>query len=152
MSDEMSKPDPLVRESLLAPSEDTETTDGMSKPESPTTEQNASQRPSPIDQIKAKALEAQVIEVLRTVYDPEIPVNIYDLGLIYGVDAGPSGRVDVAMTLTSPACPVAGSLVAEVESKVAGVDGVSETKVELVWDPPWTPERMSEPARLELNM
>ena len=107
---------------------------------------------SPIDQIKAQALEAQVVEMLRTCYDPEIPVDIYELGLIYDVDVNAAGVVNIRMTLTSPACPVAGSLPPEVESKVRGVSGVSEAKVEIVWDPPWTPERMSEAARLQLNM
>ncbi len=107
---------------------------------------------SPIDQIKSQALEAQVIEMLRTCYDPEIPVDIYELGLIYDVDVNAAGVVNVRMTLTSPACPVAGSLPPEVESKVRAVSGVSEAKVEIVWDPPWTPERMSEAAKLQLNM
>lgn len=107
---------------------------------------------SPIDQIKSQALEAQVIEMLRTCYDPEIPVDIYELGLIYDVDVNAAGVVNIRMTLTSPACPVAGSLPPEVESKVRAVSGVSEAKVEIVWDPPWTPERMSEAAKLQLNM
>ncbi len=107
---------------------------------------------SPIDGIKAQALEAQVIEALRTCYDPEIPVDVYELGLIYGVDVDASGVVNIRMTLTSPACPVAGTLPPDVESKVQAIDGVTSAKVELVWDPPWTPERMSEAARLQLNM
>ncbi len=107
---------------------------------------------SPIDQIKSQALEAQVIEMLRTCYDPEIPVDIYELGLIYDVDVNAAGVVNIRMTLTSPACPVAGSLPPEVESKVRAVSGVTEAKVEIVWDPPWTPERMSEAAKLQLNM
>ncbi len=107
---------------------------------------------SPIDHIKAQALEAQIIEVLRTCYDPEIPVDIYQLGLIYNVDVDAAGAVRIQMTLTSPACPVAGSLPPEVESRVNAVDGVTNAKVELVWDPPWTPERMSEAAKLQLNM
>lgn len=107
---------------------------------------------SPIDKVKAQALEAQVIETLRSCYDPEIPVDIYELGLIYGVDVEASGVVNIRMTLTSPACPVAGTLPPDVESKVKAIDGVTSAKVELVWDPPWTPERMSEAARLQLNM
>lgn len=106
---------------------------------------------SPVDQIKAQAIESAVVEVLRTCFDPEIPVNIYDLGLIYDIDAGPNGEVEVKMTLTSPACPVAGSLPPEVEQKIRTVDGVTDAKVEVVWDPPWTPERMSEAAKLQLN-
>ena len=105
-----------------------------------------------MDQLKCDALKSQIVEVLRTVFDPEIPVNIYDLGLIYEVDVEPSGRVEVKMTLTSPMCPVAGSLPPEVEAKVAGVEGVTDAKVDLIWEPPWTPEKMSEAARLELNM
>ncbi len=107
---------------------------------------------SPVDDIKSKALEAQVVEVLRTVYDPEIPVDIYELGLIYEVEASPEGKVNIEMTLTSPACPVAGALVGEVEAKVKAIDGVSETQVDLVWSPPWSPDRMSEAARLQLNL
>ena len=97
-------------------------------------------------------MESTVIEVLRTCYDPEIPVDIYELGLIYDVSADAEGNVNIQMTLTSPACPVAGSLPGEVESKVSRIDGVKNAKVELVWDPPWTPERMSEAARLQLNI
>jgi len=108
---------------------------------------------SPIEKIQSQALEAQVIETLRSCYDPEIPVDIYELGLIYDiqVDAG-AGRVDVKMTLTSPMCPVAGSLPPEVEGKIRGIDGVRDVSVEVVWDPPWTPERMSEAAKLKLNL
>ena len=93
-----------------------------------------------------------VIEALKTVYDPEIPVNIYELGLVYKVDATPQGQVVVEMTLTSPACPVAGTLPGEVESKVRSVPGVQEATVELVWDPPWGVEKMSEAARLQLGI
>lgn len=107
---------------------------------------------SPIERLSAQATEASVVEVLRTVFDPEIPVNIYDMGLIYGIDVGGDGTVQIRMTLTSPACPVAGSLPGEVEARVRGVDGVSDVKVELVWDPPWTPERLSDAAKLQLNL
>ena len=107
---------------------------------------------SPIDRIKAQALKAQIIEILRTCYDPEIPVDIYELGLIYDVDVDAAGGARIQMTLTSPACPVAGSLPSEVESRIEAVDGVTNASVELVWDPPWTPERMSEAARLQLNL
>ncbi len=98
------------------------------------------------------ALENAVIEVLQTVYDPEIPVNIYELGLIYDLDVDPSGRVHIQMTLTAPACPVAGTLPGEIQAKVAGVPGVTEADVELVWEPAWDPSRMSEAARLQLGM
>lgn len=107
---------------------------------------------SPIDQIRAKALESSIIETLRTCYDPEVPVNIYELGLIYGVDVDADGNVDIKMTLTSPACPVAGTLPPEVQRKVSLVDGVKHVSVDVVWDPPWSPERMSEAARLTLNI
>ncbi len=99
-----------------------------------------------------KSLRECIIAQLRTVYDPEIPVNIYELGLIYEVDVKDSGEVAVKMTLTSPMCPVAGTLPHEVEAKVAGVAGVKSAQVDLVWDPPWTPERMSEAAKLQLGM
>jgi FeS assembly SUF system protein len=97
-------------------------------------------------------LREKVIEALRTCYDPEIPVNIYDLGLIYELSVGPSGAVAVKMTLTAPGCPVAGSLPGEVERKVKEVSGVKEAKVELVWDPPWDMSRLSEAARVQLGM
>ncbi len=126
--------------------------DATFNPGTPGGAEGTREQVSPIQQIQAQALEAQVVEVLRTCHDPEIPINIYELGLVYGVDVALSGRVRITMTLTSPACPVAGSIVAEVESKVNVIDGVSEAVVELVWDPPWSPERMSESARLELNL
>ena len=97
-------------------------------------------------------LEGQVVAVLKTCYDPEIPVDIYELGLIYGVKVNPEGAVDISMTLTSPACPVAGSLPGEVETKVRDIPGVSDVHVDLVWDPPWHPDKMSEAAKLRLNM
>ena len=93
-----------------------------------------------------------VISALKTVFDPEIPLNIYELGLIYNLDVDDAGLVDIRMTLTSPACPVAGSLVAQVEEKAKGAEGVTGAEVELVWDPPWTPARMSDAAKLQLNM
>ncbi len=97
-------------------------------------------------------LKEQVIEVIKTIYDPEIPVNIYELGLIYDIDLDPSSFVNVKMTLTSPACPVAGTLPPEVEQKVGSVAGVSGSKVEVVWDPPWDMSKMSEAAKLQLNL
>jgi FeS assembly SUF system protein len=92
------------------------------------------------------------VDVLRSCYDPEIPVNIYDLGLIYQIAESEPGKLFVKMTLTSPMCPVAGSLPPEVKQKMAGVPGVSEARVDVVWDPAWSPEKMSEAARLQLNM
>ncbi len=97
-------------------------------------------------------LEAKVINALRAVRDPEIPVNIYDLGLVYGIDISPAGEVAIRMTLTSPACPIAGSLPGQVESKVRAVEGVTGVRVELVWEPPWSRERMSVAAQLQLGL
>ncbi|HJT76700.1 MAG TPA: SUF system Fe-S cluster assembly protein [Gemmataceae bacterium] len=94
----------------------------------------------------------KVVEALTTCYDPEIPVNIHELGLIYDVDISDAGAVTIRMTLTSPACPAAASLPPEVEQKVRQVPGVSAARVEVVWDPPWTPERMSEAARVQLGL
>jgi len=99
-----------------------------------------------------EGVEAQVIEILRTIYDPEIPVNIYDLGLVYGLDVTPTGEVHVRMTLTAPNCPVAQSFPATVQEALLCVPGVSDVKVELVWEPPWNRELMSEAARLQLGM
>ena len=96
-------------------------------------------------------IEAEVIEALREVYDPEIPVNIYELGLIYEIEVDEYGVVEIDMTLTSPACPVAGTLPGEVENKVRQVPGVSDVHVELVWEPAWSMDRMSEDAKLELG-
>ncbi|HLJ96648.1 MAG TPA: DUF59 domain-containing protein [Gemmataceae bacterium] len=97
-------------------------------------------------------LEEKIVAVLRTCHDPEIPVNIYELGLVYDLDVNPSGDVVVRMTLTSPACPVAGSLPGEVQTKIAAIPGIKSAKVDVVWDPPWTPERMTEAAKLQLGM
>jgi FeS assembly SUF system protein len=92
-----------------------------------------------------------VVQMLTTIYDPEIPVNIYEMGLIYDLDLNADGDVTIRMTLTSPTCPVAETLPPEVEAKVGSVEGVRTVKVDLTWDPPWTPERMSEAAKLELG-
>jgi FeS assembly SUF system protein len=99
-----------------------------------------------------KSLTEQVVDVLRSVYDPEVPVNIHELGLIYDMKVTPEGAVDIKMTLTSPACPVAGSLPGEVESKLRKIPGVTSVKVELVWEPPWDKDRMSEAAQLQLGL
>lgn len=93
-----------------------------------------------------------VIAALRDIFDPEIPVNIYDLGLIYGVDVSDEGHVVVTMTLTTPHCPVAESMPSEVEMRVCAVPGVRDAEVNLVWDPPWDPQKMSDEAKLELGM
>jgi FeS assembly SUF system protein len=100
---------------------------------------------------EAGQLDDRVVEALKTVYDPEIPVNIYDLGLIYGMNISPEGVVDLEMTLTAPGCPVAEHFPSWVEDAVRSVEGVADAHVELVWDPPWSPERMSEEAKLELG-
>ncbi|MEK6562265.1 MAG: SUF system Fe-S cluster assembly protein [Candidatus Binatota bacterium] len=105
-----------------------------------------------MESINCLVIEAQVIEALRTCFDPEIPVNIYELGLIYDVKVEPAGAVEVRMTLTSPHCPVAQSLPAEVEARIKEVPGVTDARVEVVWDPPWEPSRMSEAAKLQLGM
>ena len=105
-----------------------------------------------ISSVEKTVIEAQVIEAIRTCFDPEIPVNIYELGLIYDVIVGDTGEVEIKMTLTSPHCPAAQSLPPDVEKKVRPVPGVTNAKVTIVWEPPWTPARMSEAAKLELGM
>jgi FeS assembly SUF system protein len=100
----------------------------------------------------SEELENGVVEALKSVFDPEIPVNIYELGLIYDVDLQAGGEVHIKMTLTAPGCPVAGSLPLEVKQKVEAVAGVTAADVELVWDPAWNPSMMSEAARLQLGM
>jgi len=104
------------------------------------------------DPLVTLTLRPRVIEALCSVFDPEIPVNIYELGLVYGIDVDAGGHVSVRMTLTSPACPAAQHLPAEVRARVAAVQGVSGATVDVVWDPPWSPERMSEAARLQLGL
>jgi FeS assembly SUF system protein len=100
-----------------------------------------------------KAIEEKVVAAIQSVYDPEIPVNIYDLGLIYAIDVDDAtGKVHVKMTLTAPACPVAGTLPVEVERRIEAIDEVPSAVVELVWDPPWSREMMSEAAQLELGL
>ncbi len=101
---------------------------------------------------RARALEEQVIEQLRSCYDPEIPVNIYELGLVYDIQVTPEGRVRVVMTLTSPMCPVAGSLPGDVEARLRAIPGVSDSRVDVTWDPPWGPDKMTDAAKLQLNM
>ncbi|MBI2340215.1 MAG: SUF system Fe-S cluster assembly protein [Deltaproteobacteria bacterium] len=100
----------------------------------------------------SEELKQKIIDVLKTIFDPEIPVNIYALGLVYNIDVKEDGFVQIRMTLTSPSCPVAGSLPPEVESKIKAIPGVSHCAVELVWDPPWDKEMMSEEAKLQLNI
>ena len=97
-------------------------------------------------------LEEEILSTLKSVYDPEIPVDIYELGLIYDFGVNAEGKVDVKMTLTSPACPVAGTLPIEVECKIKAIDGISQCNVDLVWDPPWDPAMMTDAARLKLYL
>jgi FeS assembly SUF system protein len=101
---------------------------------------------------ESEALKEKVVEAVKTCYDPEIPVDVYELGLIYDISVSPSSEVAVKMTLTSPACPSAMSLPGEVEDKIRVMAEVKNVKVEVVWDPPWNPSMMSEAARLQLGM
>ena len=105
----------------------------------------------PLKSIEFKLLEGKIIEALCQVYDPEIPVNIYELGLIYGIEIAADKSVKIRMTLTAPGCPVAGSLPGEVGRKVEEIDEVKEAEVELVWEPPWDKSKMSEAAQLQLG-
>ena len=101
--------------------------------------------------MEANELRDKVIEIIQTIYDPEIPVNIYDLGLIYRVDILPINNVQVTMTLTAPSCPAAQSLPVEVDQKIRAIDGVNDVHVAVTWDPPWDKSMMSETAQLELG-
>lgn len=111
-----------------------------------------SDRPNPLSTIERSLLEGEVMEMMRLIYDPEIPVNIYDLGLIYDIDVDENAHCDVVMTLTSPACPVAGTLPGEVEMAVREVPGIRSANVELTWDPPFTIDRMSDEVKLLLGL
>ena len=104
-----------------------------------------------LNPVEALDREARIIEALRTIYDPEIPVDIYELGLVYNLQVDPAGNVVVQMTLTAPSCPEAASIPSRVEAAVRAVPGVSDVRVELVWEPPWSPARMSEAAKLQLG-
>jgi FeS assembly SUF system protein len=121
------------------------------RPENGTSADTA-ERPSNIPADEMARLTDDIVGALKTVYDPEIPADIYELGLIYKVDIGDDHMVHIDMTLTTPNCPSAAELPAQVESAVAAVPGVREAKVEIVWDPPWDPSRMSDEARTVLNM
>lgn len=122
------------------------------KPETVSTDSlPLSGRPSPTADL-VREIENKIIEVLRTVHDPEIPVNIYDLGLIYGLAVEPAGSVAITMTLTAPGCPVAWMIMKEVDSKVRAIPGITDVKVDLTWDPPWSRDRMSEVAKLQLGL
>ncbi len=112
----------------------------------------AEKKPEPDPATSNEALVEAVVEALKTIYDPEIPVDIYELGLIYDVAVSADGDALVSMTLTTPNCPVAESMPAEVELRVLAVPGIRDSEVKLVWDPPWDPSKMSDEARLELGM
>jgi FeS assembly SUF system protein len=101
---------------------------------------------------EAGQIESRVVTRIKGVFDPEIPVNVFELGLIYGVEVQPEGKVKVRMTLTAPNCPVAQSMPEDIRQKALGAEGVVAAEVEVVWDPPWNPGMMSEAARLELNL
>ena len=116
----------------------------MNKPNTPT---RADDTPT-----SEASLRQRVETVLRSVYDPEIPVNICELGLIYSLEISAEGAIDIKMTLTAPNCPAAGAMPAEIEAKIRAIEGVIDAHVELVWDPPWDKSRMSEAARLELGL
>lgn len=105
-----------------------------------------------LNTIERSLLESEVVEAVRMVYDPEIPVNVYDLGLIYGIEVDEDGNVKIRMTLTSPACPVAESLPLEVQDRAEQVSGVNSVDLELVWDPPFSIDRIPEHIRLELGL
>jgi FeS assembly SUF system protein len=115
-------------------------------------DREASGEPKPGPSVVGGALEQQIMATLRTIYDPEIPVNIYDLGLVYEMTANAAGAVKIRMTLTAPGCPVAQTFPGMVEQAIRKVPGVTDAHVELVWNPPWSRQRMSEAARLELGM
>lgn len=123
-----------------------ENEEGGAAPEAPT--ETAPAAPSP----EHDQLKDDLVAALKTVFDPEIPVDIYELGLIYRLDVDPERNIEVDMTLTAPGCPVAGDMPGWVENAVASVPGVGQVKVNLVFDPPWDPSRMSDEARLALNM
>ena len=110
------------------------------------------ERPSAIPQEEMTRLTDEIVTALKTVYDPEIPVNLVDLGLIYELQVNRDGTVYVEMTLTAPSCPVAGALPGQVQQAVAAVPGVTDARVKLVWSPPWTRDCMSEEAKLELGL
>jgi FeS assembly SUF system protein len=120
--------------------------------ESKTETTETAEKPSAIPADEMARLTNEIVGALKTVYDPEIPADIYELGLIYKVDIDDDRMVNIDMTLTTPNCPSAAELPGQVENAVAGVPGVREAKVNIVWDPPWDPSRMSDEARTVLNM
>jgi FeS assembly SUF system protein len=129
----------------------TDSTDSTSSPQA-SSPQASSEHAPPSRTIQKKLLEAKVIQALRKIYDPEIPIDIYELGLIYDIEIHDDDSVKVQMTLTAPACPVAGSLPGQVEQQIESIPEVKSAEVVLVWDPPWSRDRMSEAALLQLGM
>jgi FeS assembly SUF system protein len=107
---------------------------------------------TPLTPEQIESLKERIVEALHKCFDPEIPVNIYELGLIYDITIAPEGAVHVNMTLTSPGCPVAGTLPGDVQRRIMPLENVTAVKVDVVWDPPWTPARMSEAAKLQLGI
>ena len=105
-----------------------------------------------MNSVEKTQLESKIIGALETCYDPEIPVNIHELGLVYAIDVDDDGEVQIKMTLTTPNCPVATSLPGEVQRKVAAIESIKNVKVDVVWDPPWDPSKMSEAAKLQLGL
>ena len=150
--DELKAKDPIqeaVREAALrttAPSE--------APPEAPasTATETAPVSTSPDEPVDAEEIKQHAVAILKHTFDPEIPVNIYDLGLIYGIEVTPDGVIDLKMTLTSPMCPVAGTLPPEIQYKLMSISGVREAKVDVVWDPPWDKDMMTEAAKLQLGL
>ncbi|MFL2935111.1 MAG: DUF59 domain-containing protein [Myxococcota bacterium] len=126
---------------------------GKSENNSPEPEATPNEPTSGSEEVRnADDIKYDVVAMLKTVYDPEIPVDIYELGLIYELEVDPTGRTHILMTLTSPMCPVAETLPPEVEAKAREVEGVTDVELELVWDPPWDMEMMSPAAKLQLNL
>lgn len=113
---------------------------------------NVSEQPDSGAALPEEQIRGNLIAAMRTIYDPEIPVNIYDLGLIYNIDIGPEGNVEIDMTLTAPGCPVAGTFPGMVEERLSEVPGVSDVRVELVWEPAWSVDMLSDETKLELGL
>ena len=140
--------DPPTPVAPIPPTQPTIDTSALTAP-APTTPEAT---PIDADPVKTLELKPKIVEQLVTVYDPEIPVNIYELGLIYDILVDKQGLAVIKMTLTAPGCPAAVTLPAEVQGKVKSVEGVADARVDLVWDPPWDKDRMSEAARLQLGI
>ncbi|HXL18214.1 MAG TPA: iron-sulfur cluster assembly protein [Streptosporangiaceae bacterium] len=134
------------------PLETTDLTPRPAPPSPPAAESAVAAPGADLTAAQVAELEQQIVAVLHTCFDPEIPVNIYELGLVYNIDIKPTGAVELKMTLTSPACPVAGSLPPEVQAKIQKVPGVTAARVDVVWEPPWDKDRMSEAAKLQLGI